>query len=389
MYDLCVIGGGASGMACAVTAKMGNPNLKVLILEKNDRLGKKILATGNGRCNISNQQCEEFRMVLAFFEKIGILTKLEEDGRFYPYSEEAKEVVKAFEFQMESLGIEVRLGYETKDVKKEDCFIIDGEIKASNLVIATGGKAAPEYGTTGDGYAFAKKLGHKVTRLAPALSPIECVEDFSKFKGIRQDVNLTLYKSGKVISSSEGQLQMTKDGLSGICTFDISRDIQVEDSEDVKEAMQKHRIYVDFMPEMEDVQVEELLQDRQKMKGAKGLELFRSLLKEPLALDILEKAGIGKDQDASNLKKDDIEKLAFLVKNWQCNVKNVKGWKNAQVTKGGVVLDEINLWTMESNLVKGLFFTGEVMDYDGPCGGFNLQNAWETGIKAGEFIAGV
>ena len=125
------------------------------------------------------------------------------------------------------------------------------------------------------------------------------------------------------------------------------------------------------------------------MKGAKGRELFRSLLKEAVALDIFEKASIDPDKYAEDLDKNDIEKLAFLTKNWACNVKNVKGWKDAQVTKGGVAIDEINLWTMESNLVRNLYFTGEVIDYDGPCGGYNLQNAWETAIKAGEHIAGL
>ncbi|MCQ2550868.1 MAG: aminoacetone oxidase family FAD-binding enzyme [Clostridia bacterium] len=387
MYDLCVIGGGASGMACAITAKLNDPSLKVIILEKNDKLGRKIYATGNGRCNITNQQCDEFRLVLSFFEKIGVLTKLEDEGRFYPYSQEAKEVVKALEFQIENLGIEIRLGYQV--TKVEEGFTVNDEIKAKNLVIATGGKAAPEYGTTGDGYALAKSLGHKVTRLAPALAPIECVEDFSHLKGVRSDVNLTLYKSGKVVASSEGQLQFIKDGLSGICAMDLSREIEIADDETIEEGFMKHRIYVDFMPEMEDEQVMELLLERKAMKGAKAADLFRTLLKEQVALDILKKASIDSDTIAKDLKNDDLEKLAFLIKNWQVNVKKVKGWKNAQVTKGGVDLEEIDLWTMRSNLMEGLFIIGEVMDYDGPCGGFNLQNAWETGIKAGEFIAGV
>lgn len=392
MYDVCIIGAGASGMATAITAKLNNPELSIVILEKNQEVGKKLLATGNGRCNLSNEKCEDFRESLAFFEKIGVLTKIEEEGRIYPYSEEAKEVVRAFEFQLDALGIEVKTGFEVKDLRCEGCFAISGEeesIEARNLVIATGGKAGPAFGTTGDGYKWARALGHKVTRLAPALSPIEVMEDFSNLKGIRQDVRLTLYRKGQVVAIEEGNLQLTDYGLSGICSFNLTRFLEVEDAADVKEALAEYRIYVDFMPEMNDEQVIELLTDRQSMKGAKGRELFRSLLKEPVALDIFEKASIDPDKYAEDLDKNDIEKLAFLTKNWACNVKNVKGWKDAQVTKGGVAIDEINLWTMESNLVRNLYFTGEVIDYDGPCGGYNLQNAWETAIKAGEHIAGL
>ena len=393
MYDLCIIGAGASGMASAITAKMNNEKLRIVILEKNDEVGKKLLATGNGRCNLSNQSCPEFRETLAFFEKIGVLTKIEEGGRIYPYAEEAKEVVKAMAFQLDALGIEVKTGFEVTEVLKQGLFVIKGakgeEVESSKLVIAAGGKAGPAYGTTGDAYSWAKKLGHKVTRLAPALSPIEVVEDFSKLKGIRQDVRLSLYKKGNMIAIEEGQLQLTDYGLSGICSFNLTRFLEVEDGEDVSEALSNYRIYVDFMPELDDEQVIEILTERQEMRGAKGLELFRSLLKEALILDIFEKAKIDPETYAEDLTRNDIEKLAFLVKNWACNVKNVKGWKDAQVTKGGVSLDEINLWTMESNLVKDLFFTGEVIDYDGPCGGYNLQNAWESAIKAGEFIAGV
>lgn len=403
MYDLCVVGGGASGMATAICAKMNKPDLSVIILEKNDKLGKKLYATGNGRCNLTNEDCEEFRIALAFFENIGVLAKDDGEGRFYPYSQEAKEVVKAMEFQIQSLGIDTNLNCNVEEVshleeeKPEDDYfkveaIVDGkpfEVEAKRLVIATGGKAAPEFGTVGDGYKLAKQLGHSVTKVAPALAPIDCTEDFSNLKGVRQDAVLSLYCSGKMIAQEEGNLQFTKDGLSGICTFNLSRYIAVEEGESLAEAMAKYRIYVDFMPEMEDPQVVELLTDRQNMKGATGFELFRSLLKEPIALDIFQKAGLDPASKAINFTPNDIEKLAFLTKNWLCNVEKVGGWKQAQATRGGVVLEEMNLWTMESNLVPNLFFTGEVIDYDGPCGGFNLQNAWETAIKAGEYIAGV
>ena len=392
MYDLCIIGGGASGLACAITAKMHDPKLNIVLLEKNQQLGKKLLATGNGRCNITNEKCEEFREVLAFFEIIGVLAKLEEDGRFYPYSQEAKEVVKALAFQVETLGIECRTGFEVKDVKKEGHFIVSGEketVEAKKLVIATGGKAGPEFGTVGDGYRWAKAFGHRVTKLAPALAPIECEGDFAPFKGVRQDARLSLYREGELVCQEEGNLQMTADGLSGICTFNLTRYLTVEEGEDVKEGLKKYQILVDFMPEMEDEQVAELFMERKAMRGAMAQHLFMSLLKEPVVSDIFKKSGICQDAPAKDLSEEDIEKLAKLTKNWPCQVTGVKGWKQAQVTKGGVASNEINGDTCESKLVKGLFFTGEVMDYDGPCGGFNLQHAWETGIRVGEYIAGV
>lgn len=397
MYDLCIIGGGASGMATAIVAKMNKPELNILILEKNAVVGKKLMATGNGRCNLTNQDCDEFRIALAFFEKIGVLAKSDEEGRFYPYSQEAKEVVKAMDFQMDSLDIEVKLNFNVEGVEKtEDIFVVTGKeagdvkkIQAEKLVIASGGKAGPEFGTIGDGYRWARSLGHQVTRTAPALAPIKCKEDFTDLKGVRQDARLTLYCSGKVVAIEDGNLQLTKEGLSGICTYNLSRLLEVAPDETLEEGLGKYRIYVDFMPEMDDRQVVELLTERQQMAGAKGMELFRCLVKEPIALDIFKRAGLDPNSEARRFSTNDIEKLGFLTKNWQCNVKSVEGWKHAQVTKGGVELEEINLWTMESNLVENLFFTGEVIDYDGPCGGFNLQNAWETAIKAGEYIAGV
>ncbi len=390
MYDLCIIGGGASGMCAAIKAKQINRDLRVVILEKNGRLGRKLLATGNGRCNLTNKNCQEYRRVLEFFESIGVLTKTDQMGRIYPYSEEASEIVNALETQLNSLGVEVRFNSEVSGITvTSEGFQIAVDpfgVEAKKLLVATGGKSAPEYGTTGDGYIIARKLGHAVTKLVPVLTSVECEGDFTRFKGIRQDALVKLCKDGEVIAEENGNLQMTEYGLSGICIFDLTRYITVEEDETVDEAMGRYAFKVDFLPEVPQISVEDILKSRIKIKNMDAISILRTLVKTPIGKDILAKIGIEPRELAVTLSPAQVSNMAALLKNWSCKVKKVKGWQFAQVTRGGVPLEEINAKTMESKLISGMYFTGEVIDYDGPCGGYNLQNAWNTALTAGEAI---
>ncbi|MCQ2547566.1 MAG: aminoacetone oxidase family FAD-binding enzyme [Clostridia bacterium] len=380
MRDIIIVGGGASAFATALSAKAGNPNLDILIVEKNEQLGKKLKATGNGRCNITNSNAEEFRLVLRFLEQNGILTKEEDEGRFYPYNEDAADCVKALSHRIKALGVDTSLGDGVIKIDKDsNGFTVNTEqgqkLEAKNVVIACGGKAGPQYGTIGDSFKFARSLGHRVTSLAPALTGIDTVEDLKALKGVRHQATASLYKEGQLIASEQGQVQFTEYGLSGICIFNLSRLIKFEEGEDVREGFQKFTISLDLLPELDHDQVVEILEERLSMADMKLQDALRTLVKEPLANYLLGKA-------------TDLNMLAKELKDLKLGVSGLEGWKMAQLTRGGVVLDEINMDTMESKLVKGLYIVGEAIDFDGPCGGYNLQNAFETGIYAGEALAG-
>lgn len=240
-----------------------------------------------------------------------------------------------------------------KIVLKDRMFIVSGagkNIKARNIVLATGGKAAPAMGTTGDGYSLASKLGHTVEKVYPILTGIEC-GSFKDIKGVRAKGTVSLYKDNKFITSETGEIQFTEDGISGICVFNLTLDIKSEKGENFIEALKRYHVMLDLAPDFTTEQI----QQRKSSFGILSQKLSSHVTLEN-------------------------------IKGWKLPVKGVKGWKSAQCTGGGVKLEEINMDTMESKIVSGLYITGEVMDYQGPCGGFNLQNAWETGIKAAEAL---
>lgn len=375
MIDLCIIGGGAAGMTAAVTAKNLNPNLEIVILEKKEKLGKKILASGNGKCNLSNINCKGYIHILEFFQSMGLITRADEDGRIYPYSEESKAVVSAFWGALKKLGVSVKTGSCVKSVSKTDFFTINfnnGEmLKAKKVIIACGGKSAPKLGSTGDGYRWAKGFGHSVTKLIPALTAVDVSEKVSDLKGVREKAQITLLYKGNEIFREMGEVQFTEKGISGICVFNLSRFLVIPEGKSLSDGFSDYLIKIDFMPGFN--QVERLLKER----SALGIFDLNSLVKEPLAEYIRKLSG-------GNIKIQ-----SEMLKSFTLSVTGVKGWDFAQVTRGGVCMDEINLETMESIIIKNLYFIGEVTDFDGPCGGYNLNYAWETGIKAGRNIANV
>ncbi|NLD18986.1 MAG: FAD-dependent oxidoreductase [Clostridiales bacterium] len=348
-YDVCIIGGGASGLAAANRL---SKDLKVCLLEKNKILGRKIMATGGGRCNITNRDCRHKQVVLDFFNGLGMELYCDEEGRYFPYSNKASDVVT-----MLTKGIKDRTVLTGVAVDKvsfdEGGFTVysaKGNIRTRALVLAAGGKAAPEMGTVGDGYGFAKALGHSITRVYPMLTPIEC-GDFQDIKGIRARGRVSLYKNSQMIAQELGEIQFTKDGISGICVFNITPYIKADNSETLREALEKFSIVLDLAPNFTE-------EDIEKRDSSFGI------LSEKLAAAV------------------DVRRL----KCWKLPILGVKGWKDAQCTGGGVPLGEINMETMESRIVKNLYVAGEMTDYQGPCGGYNLQNAWETGIKAATAI---
>ena len=351
-YDVCILGGGASGLAAA--ASLDN-RIKACLLEKNKILGRKLLATGGGRCNVTNRACGNKEMTLDFFKTMGIELHEDDEGRYYPYSNQASDVVKALSDRVMCSGVDVITEFNACSVallQNGRFEISDGNkaIVADKMILATGGKAAPAMGTTGDGYIFARKLGHNIERVYPILTGIEC-GDFKDIKGTRARGCVSLLKDEKIIASEKGEIQFTDDGISGICVMNMTLHIKAEEGERLDEAVKRYKMELDLAP---DFTHEEVI----KRSSTFGI----------LSAKLSQRVGPGQ------------------IKCWRLPVKGVKGWKNAQCTAGGVALSEIDQSTMESKLVKGLYITGEVMDFQGKCGGFNLQNAWESGLKASSHI---
>lgn len=379
--DICIIGGGASGLAAAVEAGMAGFGHRVILLEKRQGTGSKIRASGNGRCNLSNEACPDVRITLEFFGRIGVLTRTDEAGRIYPYSEEAADVERALRTAAERLGVAVLVNTAVTGLEKDDGgFTVTAEttrdgkkeiwfMSAKKVLVATGGKAAPKLGTTGDGYSMARKLGHRVNSPVPVLTAIEVTENVSALSGVREKARASLYRDGKCIFCEDGEVQFTKDSLSGICIFNMSRFLKLGKGKTLKEGFKEYEIYLDFMPEFSPAQVEDFLREQDK-RGLSGESALNSVVKEKLARAV-----------AGRILSD--ENPACQIKALKFTPKMPKGWETAQVTRGGVALSEVDEITMESRKVPGLYFAGEVLDYDGPCGGFNLNHAWITGIKAG------
>lgn len=379
-YDVCIVGGGAAGLAAAALLKK---ELRVCILEKNEILGRKLAATGGGRCNLTNRACSGKDATLDFFASIGIETYCDEEGRYYPYTNRAADVIKALTDAAtagkgdaetaekgDAAGAAVFCNSAVTDVTKEDGrFVIKtakDSFTADCLILATGGKAAPQYGTTGDGYGIARSLGHTVGRVYPILTPVECGGvDFQKLKGIRAKAQVSLYRDGVPVEGAPketGEVQFTDDGLSGICVFNLTPFIKAEEGESVSDAIARYSITADFAPDFTAGDLQERTSSFGILTGA-----LAEIADEQMA-----DAGCG----------------AAFIKDWRFPVKSVKGWRYAQCTAGGVDTAEIDMETMESKLVPRLYVTGELLDEQGPCGGFNLQNAWETAMKAAEAING-
>lgn len=379
MLDICIIGGGASGLAAAITAGRENPDKSILIIEKKDTVGKKLAATGNGKCNLTNNNCVNMPETLNFFDSVGVFTRADEEGRIYPYCSQARDVVYALERAAVSAGADIKTGITVEKIEKSsNGFIIKtnkGDFESGKLLIATGGKSAPQFGTSGDGYTFAKQLGHTVSRLAPVLTGIEVKEDLKSVKGVRVKALVKLLKDSRLLEEEYGEVQFNEDGISGICVMNLSRFIKLEDGESFVEGISRYSIELDLVPEVKAEELETILQRRIDAGSENTEDLLLSIVPDKLRKYISDK------------REFKLCKLADQLKSMKLSISGTKGWKVAQCTSGGVVLDEIDSVTMGSKMIDGLYFAGEVTDYDGPCGGFNLQYAWETGIKAGKAMA--
>ena len=393
-FDIAIVGAGPAGLTAAIEVKSSNPEAKVIILEKMEEPAKKLSATGNGRGNLSNKNCELLPSVIEFFSQCGIVTRADEAGRIYPYSEEAKAVSRALINRARNLGAEILTKSSVSNVEVGPnghfhIFICDGKEKliAKKLLIATGGKSFANYGSSGDGFTIARKLGHSVTPLVPALTAVEVKENLKDLKGVRAKVNVSLMESGNLIMEEEGEIQFRDDSISGICVMNLSSKLPIGQAGSAENRYENCLIMVNFVPDFSTVELMEFIKQQAATSGLKISEVLETLVKKPISARIIKEAGLDGSLDATTLTPPKMVQLANLLRRFILSPCGKKGWKEAQVTKGGVNLEEINMGTMESKLVEGLYFAGEVIDYDGPCGGYNLHNAWLTGMKAGKDMA--
>ncbi len=397
MKKTAIIGGGASGMVAAITAaRLG---ARVTVYERTDRVGKKILATGNGRCNMTNINADESHYfgknkrfvrgalmrydvdsTLDFFRELGIVTKTEDEGKVYPYSSQASSVLDVLRFEMERLGIEIVTGFEVSNIlpSKNGFEIVsyNGERRrCDKVIVAAGGKASPQLGSNGSGYDLVKRLGHTITPLFPALVQIKTETGFVKpLKGIKTDARITIVKNDKQTRSEEGELLFTEYGISGPPVFKASVEVCGEKNVSV---------VIDLMPEYNIEEIEKMLRSRKN--GAVTLENYLvGMLNKRLGQTLIKHVGISPlSRRSDSLSNEEIRRIASGIKVLTLKCEGTMSWNNAQATMGGVNVNEVSPSTMESKLVKGLYITGELLDVCGDCGGYNLQWAWSSGMAAG------
>ena len=398
-YDIIVIGAGAAGMVAAIEA--AKLNKKVCILEHNDRVGKKILSTGNGKCNLTNLKIDKdcyysdsgedfFKVIegftpqdiIAFFNDLGLYTKNKADY-IYPLSEQAGAVLDCLRYEAERLHIDVFTNFVAETItKRKDYFEIEGTGKlcAQRIILATGSKAAPKTGSRGKGYDIAAGFGHSIVPVIPALVQIKCSDKFcAALHGVRCNAKVTLCTDNEIIGEESGELQLVDYGISGIPVFQLSRSIKR-----AIDSKMKPYILVDFLPEYSMEELKNLLcHILTRNKELSAIAALSGILNKRIATVILKSAGYSPATECSELSGKSTRELARTIKKFTFHPLDTKGFDNAQICAGGVSLAEINLDTMESVKVKGLYFAGEILDVDGKCGGYNLTWAFASGHLAG------
>lgn len=405
--DILIIGGGASGLAAALSAAKHAPDAQITLLEGLDRVGKKILATGNGRCNLTNRQMNPdhyhssqpellsgflkqmpVEQTLDFFSGLGLCCATEEMGRVYPYARQASAVLDTLLLALEHTGIEIIRSAKVRQAERQgDGFQVltqDGRQFCSKaLILAAGGRAAPKQGTDGTGFALAKQLGHRYATPFPCLVALKCSNEVVKgLKGIRAQGKVTLLRNGAALGTDQGEIQFTDYGLSGIPVFQLSC-LPGRDFAGVE-------LSVDLLPKWTRQELVHYLSTQASRYPQEPLEWFLPGLIHPKLLwAVMKEAGLSPlSRPASSLSTGQKIKLADTLKDWRFHVTGPLSWDHAQVTGGGVLLEEIDP-EFASRRCPGLFLCGEVLDVVGDCGGYNLHWAWCSGLSAGKAAAGL
>ena len=394
-----IIGGGASGMAAAISAAR-NPNVKVILFERQTRLGRKLQATGNGRCNLTNMNTSvghyhgndasfalpsltkmDVNKTLSWFREMGLFTVAEPSGKVYPYSDQANSVVDVLRFALNKENISILTGCEVRKVKLIDgVFVVNADEKdyqCDKLIVACGGLAGSKLGGSMSGYKILNSLGHKSTKLRPSLVQIKTNwPGVVALKGVRAQCHARILCDGQLHSESNGEIQFTEYGISGPVIFEISRDVCTSKGNWV--------CSLDLAPEFSALEITNALLCR-KDSDLETDDLLTGIVHNRLGRVLTKEAGISANRKISQLSEMQIQSVAELLKNFEIQLDSPLGMENAQVTAGGVLTDDFDPETLESKLVPGLFACGEVLDIDGDCGGFNLQWAWSSGFCAGQF----
>lgn len=405
MSKALVIGGGAAGMFAAIAAA-GNGH-EVHVYEKNEKLGKKLFITGKGRCNITNA-CDMETLfdavvtnskflyssfygytnqnVIDFFEQIGVKTKIERGERVFPQSDHSSDVIRALEAEMRRRGVQIHLYTEVRRVVSEEgrfSFIelADGSrIKGDACIVATGGLSYQTTGSTGDGHRFAKENGHSVTPCMPALVPMTVKEDWvPRLQGLSlRNVSAVIYDGKKRLYEEFGEMLFTHYGVSGPLMLSASSIVG-------KKLREKElKLVIDLKPALSMEQLEKrVLRDFEENQNRQFKNAVGKLFPAKLIPVMIELSGIDEDKKVNIISREERQRFVSLIKNLPVTLTALRGYNEAIITKGGVKVKEIDPGTMESKLVKGLYFAGEVLDLDAVTGGFNLQIAWSTGYAAG------
>lgn len=401
-----VIGGGAAGMTAAITA--ARQGADVTVLEGTDRLGKKLLSTGNGKCNLGNRNLDVTAYyskepeklagflkrfgtedAVSFFQGIGVMLK-EKNGLLYPACEQASAVQDALRYELTALGVRQVTECKVSDVERD----VSGKIRVSGggesflfdrVILACGGKAAPKTGSDGSGFALAKQLGHSLTPTVPALVQLKCRETFLKsVAGVRADAQISVLSGGECAAAERGELQITDYGLSGIPVFQVSRLVNylLADGKEVQ-------INVDFLPDYGSEEYERLFTSRELLlRDGRTVEAyFTGMLHKKLMMLFLRSAGLKPGDAVRDADRKALEEVFRLCRQWTLHVTGSNSYDSAQVCAGGVPLSEVTD-RLESVRTPGVYFAGEILDVDGKCGGYNLHWAWCSGYLAAMAAAG-
>jgi len=400
-FDVAVIGAGPAGILAAISAAQSGAN--VILCEKNEAIGRKILATGNGRCNISNTTITADRYhgtdvstampilnsfnATTYFESIGVLLKEEDRGRLFPRTNQASSVVDALKAELNRLGVIVKTGYTVKGLLPGKPWTMLGEngdeISAATVILTTGGRAAHQFGSSGDGLFWAKNLEHDIVPIHAALVPLETEETWVKdIMGIRLTSRVRLFADNNEIASREGDIIFTHFGISGPAVMGLAREV-----DPLLAAGKSVTIVLDLTPDLSNEKLDTTLAT---LASSDGKKLVRSnlsgLVPKNIIPQIMAMAGVNIDQKAAETSKKQRQDIIHAIKNFKLTASKVRPLKEAQVTAGGISLPEVTA-DLESKKVPGLYFAGEILDIDGDSGGFNLQWAWASGKLAGDAAA--
>lgn len=387
---VCIVGGGISGVICGIIASKKND---VTILERNDKLLKKLLITGNGKCNyfnsdqnISNYNStsnleniiteNNINKVKKFYESIGIVPKIK-NGYYYPTSNTALSVKESLMKELENNNVNVITNYLVEDIKKADNkFIINDDLIFDKVVISTGSKAYPKTGSDGIGYKLLEEFNLNIIKPLPSLTPLITEEKY-KWSGIRTDVSVSLFENDTFVKKEVGEIQLTDYGVSGICVFNLSghvaRGLNNKKVETIK---------INFLPFIDNPK-QFLLERNSKLKNRNIMELLEGVLNYKLVHVLLSQTKIKEKDMLSNLKDNELNNLIETLTAFKLRIIDTKKYDVSQVCSGGLSLDEINIKTMESK-INNLYVVGELLDVDGLCGGYNITFATLSGILAGE-----